>query len=241
MPVVLLSIFASLLPSRYRGHWLGDGDMDVRRGAILSAVLQFVGCCIAIWALYPGFIQQRMAEASAVAAAGHPGDKMVEGFTVFAYGQFAALEYIFRPLTICLLYFACEGAVRIFSAVGSDVIIPCLPVQLFAWAHEYADLCYREAKLGERVLNKIEPGLDGQYDLKIYSCRPKNWNEIVSIRYNDELYELQSVESGEPPRRFVYLLRKNPLNKVLRGWQDYDPEEPLRKTGWAEALETPRK
>ncbi|MGZ4813193.1 MAG: hypothetical protein ACXVZI_10530, partial [Terriglobales bacterium] len=67
------------------------------------------------------------------------------------------------------------------------------------------------------------------------------WNEIVSIRYNDELYELRSVESGEPPHRFVYLLRKKPLNKVLRGWRDYDPGEPLRKTGWAEALETPRK
>ena len=47
MPVVLLSIFVSLLPRRYRGHWLGDGNLDVRRGAILSSVLQFVGCCAA--------------------------------------------------------------------------------------------------------------------------------------------------------------------------------------------------
>src|ERR1043165_1850839 len=129
MSVVLLSILVSLLPSRYRGHWLGDGNLDVRRGAILSAILQFFACCIALWAFYPAFIQARLEEASRVAAAAHPGDRVVESFTVFIYGQFAAIEYIFRPLTLMLVYFAVEGAVRLFSAVGSDIVVPTLPLQ----------------------------------------------------------------------------------------------------------------
>ena len=201
MPVVLLSIFVSLLPRRYRGHWLGDGNLDVRRGAILSSVLQFVGCCAAVWALYPAFIRQRFAQATAVAAAGHPGDKLIEGFTVFAYGQFAALEYMFRPLTLVLLYFAVEGAVRIFSVVASDDILPTMPLQVLAWAHDYAAGRFQEAKMGTRVADAVGPGVAGKYDLKIESCRPKPWNPLITIRYDGRMYELLSEESGQAPRR----------------------------------------
>jgi hypothetical protein len=79
MPVVLLSIFVSFLPRRYRGHWLGDGNLDVSRGALLSSVVQFVGCCAAMWALYPAFIHQRFEQASALAAASHPGTSSWKG------------------------------------------------------------------------------------------------------------------------------------------------------------------
>jgi hypothetical protein len=240
MPVVLLSIFASLLPRRYRGHWLGDGNLDVRRGAILSSAVQFVGCCAAMWALYPAFIHQRLAQATAAAAASHPGDKVVEGFTVFAYGQFAALEYMFLPLTLILLYFAIEGAVRIFSVVASDVLLPSMPLQIFAWAHDYAAGRFQEAKMGTRVADAVGPGVAGKYDLKIESCRPKQWNRLITIRYDDRMYELLSEETGQAPRRFVYLLRLKPEHKIVRGLHVYDPEEPVRKPGWAQVPETQR-
>jgi hypothetical protein len=240
MPVVLLSIFATLLPRRYRGHWLGDGNLDVRRGAVLSSVVQFVGCCAAMWALYPVFIRERLAQASALAAAGHPGDKFVEGVTVFAYGQFASLEYMFRPLTLVLLYFAIEGAVRIFSIVAGDAILPNMPLQVLAWTHDYAAERYQEAKMGTRVADAVGPGVAGKYDLKIESCRPKHWNRLITIRYDDRMYELQGEETGQAPRRFVYLLRLKPEHEIIRGLHVYDPEELVRKPGWAEVPESQR-
>ena len=41
------------------------------------------------------------------------------------------------------------------------------------------------------------------------------------------------------PRRFVYLLRLKPEDKIVRGLHDYHPEEPVRKPGWAEAPKKP--
>jgi len=240
MSVVLLSIFASVLPRRYRGHWLGDGNLDVRRGAMVSSVVQFAGCCAAMWTLYPAFIRHRLAQAAALAAASHPGDKVVAGFTVFAFGQVAALEYMFRPLTLLLLYFAVEGAVRIFSSVASDVVLPSMPLQLVAWAHDYASRRYQEAKMGTPVADAVGPGVAGKYDLKIESCRPKPWNSLITIRYDDRLYELQGEESGRPPRPYVYLLRLKPEHKIVRGLHAYDPEEPVRKPGWVQVPQTQR-
>lgn len=164
----------------------------------------------------------------------------MEGFTVFAYDQFAALEYMFRPLTLLLLYFAIEGAVRIFSVVASDVLLPSMPLQVFAWSHDYAAGRYREAKMGTRVADAVGPGVAGKYDLKIESCRPKQWNHLITIRYNDRMYELQGEESGAPPRRFVYLLRLKPEPKIVRGLHAHDPEEPVRYPGWPEVPEDQR-
>lgn len=240
MPVILLSIFVSLLPRRYRGYWFGDGNLDLRRGAILSSILQFVGCCAAMWALYPAFIRERFGEASAAAAASHPGDKAMEGFAIFAYGPMAAVEYIVRPLTLVLVYFALEGAVRIVSTVASGEILPTLPLQLVAWTHDLAKGRYHEYELGPRVADLVEPGAPGKYDLKVLSCRPKDWNHLVTIRYNDQMYEVQSEQTGAPPRRFEYLLRLRPEHKIVRGLRDYDPEEPLRQPGRAESSENPR-
>jgi hypothetical protein len=59
------------------------------------------------------------------------------------------------------------------------------------------------------------------------------WNRLTTIRYNDELYELDREEQGRPPRPFVYRLKKLPLGKIIRGVHHYQPEETLQKPGWA--------
>ncbi len=240
MPVTLLSIFVSLLPQRYRGYWLGDGNLDVRRGAILSAVLQFVLACAAMWALYPAFVRSRYADLSA-SMAGHPADNIVEGFADFAYGPIVVLAYIFRPLTLVLLYFALEGAVRMVAAVATNEIVPTLPLQLLAIAIATGRAQWQERELGPRIADVVEPAVTGKYDLKILSCRPKEWNRLTTISYNEGMYELQGEETGPPPLRFVYLLRLKPEYKIVRGLHAYDPEEAMRRPGWAEVAEKPRK
>ncbi len=242
MPVVLLSIFVSLLPQRYRGHYLADANIDVKRGAILSGAVQFVACGALIWALYPAFSRQHIAELSAsITASGHAGDKVVEGMSMFAYGPIMVVAYLVRPLTLVLLYFMLEGVVRLTAAVAADQVIPTLSLQLVAWAHDLGKARYHEFELGPRIADLIEPGVAGKYDLKVLSCRPKDWNPLVTIRFQDQMYELQSQETGSSPRPFVYLLRFRPEGKVVRGLRDYDPTEPLHQPGWAEVAGTPRK
>ncbi|MBZ5568210.1 MAG: hypothetical protein LAN64_10220 [Acidobacteriia bacterium] len=240
MPVALLSILVSLLPRRYRGYELGDGNLDVRRGAIFSSSLQFVLCCAALWARYPAFLRARLAEAAAVTGATAGSDRVVAGLTDFSAGAFAVFQYMFSPITLLILYFALEGAVRIFAVVASDEVLPTLPLQLVAWALEVGKVEYQEHELGPRLADVVEPGLPGKYDLKVLSCRPKEWNHLVTIRFNDQMYEVQSEQTGLPPWRFVYLLRLKPESKIVRSLQDYDPEEPRYQPGWAEVHESPR-
>jgi len=50
---------------------------------------------------------------------------------------------------------------------------------------------------------------------------------MITVAYQDELYEVAAAQEGHPPRPFVYLLRKKPDHKVIRGIHHYDPEEAL--------------
>jgi len=232
MLIKLLSIFATLLLARYRGHWLSDGNLDLRHGAILSAACQFVVCGAALWFRYPAFVRARVAEAAALAGA-HAGDKVVGAFTDYAAGLMSVFQYMVNPLSLLLFYFMAEGVVRIFASVASDQVLPTLPLQLAAWAHDYASFRFQERSMGPRTADMVLPGVPGKYDLRIESCRPKYWNRLTTVRYNDELYELDREEQGRPPRPFVYLLKKIPSGKIIRGVHDYAPEETLQKPGWA--------
>jgi hypothetical protein len=85
-----------------------------------------------------------------------------------------------------------------------------------------------ELKLGARVRDQVHfaPAGEKDYDLVISSCRPKDWNSSLTIRYDEQLYEfVRSFECEEPPRRFVTLLKKAPLSKIVRGIHDYNPDE----------------
>jgi hypothetical protein len=68
---------------------------------------------------------------------------------------------------------------------------------------------------------------DSKAELRIASCRPKDWNAALTISYEDHLYEVARSFEEAPPRRFVYLLRRAPQSKVVRGLYHYDPNEVL--------------
>jgi hypothetical protein len=228
MLVKLFGIFATLLPARYRGQFLGDGNLDLRHGAIISAISQFVLCGVLLWLRYPVFLRARVAEAVA-----QVGDKPVGAFVAFAAGVLSVFQYIVNPVSLLLLYFMVEGGVRIFASVANGEVLPTLPLQLLAWTHDYATFRYKEHSLGRRISDVVQPGVPGMYDLKIESCRPKLWNRLTTIGWNDEFYELDREEQGPPPRPYIYLLKKRPQGKVIRGLHHYHPEEVLPKPGWA--------
>ena len=62
------------------------------------------------------------------------------------------------------------------------------------------------------------------YDLKIYSCRPKlDWSSHVTIEFEGQFYQLLRCEAGPPPLRFVYYLRKNPVGRLVVQIRHYRP------------------
>jgi hypothetical protein len=85
----------------------------------------------------------------------------------------------------------------------------------------------REYQLGPRICDLVVAAPEGkqEYDLEIASCRPKDWNQSLTISYGDHLFELAEISKAEAPRRFVYRLRKAPVSKVVRGLHLYDPLE----------------
>ncbi len=228
MLAFLLSVVFSVVPPRYRGRFLADPDLNVKRGALFSGVVEAVACALLLWLRYPPYVQRRMAE---TAAALHPAlqaDRLSQGVSAFSSGGLALFEYIIQPVSLLLLYFVLEGLGRVTAAVVTGEVLPTLPLQLLAWGHRLAEGWKQERDLGPRVVDTVAPSESVGHDLRIESSRPKGWNQLTTISYNDQLYEVARELTGQPPRRFVYLLRKAPESKVVRGLYHYSPEETLQ-------------
>ena len=91
----------------------------------------------------------------------------------FTVGSLTTLEYLTQPLTMVLLYFTIEGAVRLLAGVVTGEVVGTLPLQAVAWLHGKLEARWAEWKLGPRVVDFVQEGDGTDYDLCILSCRPK--------------------------------------------------------------------
>ncbi len=228
MLAFLLSIVFSVVPPRYRGRFLADPDFNVQRGALFSGVVEFAGCALLLWVRYPPYVQRRMAESVAALPPALQADRLSLGVAAYAAAGISLFEYMVQPLSLLLLYFVIEGLGRVTAAVVTGEVLPTLPLQLLAWGHRAAEGWKQERDLGPRVVDTVAPGEGADYELRVESSRPKVWNQLTTISYNGQLYEVARELSSQPPRKFVYLLRKAPENKVVRGLYHYSPEETLQ-------------
>jgi len=147
---------------------------------------------------------------------------------VMGSGLFLLMEYLIQPLTIVLCYFALEGVVRLVAATITEEVVPTLPLYLLLLLHQKLHRAGQERALGERIVDEVRFVESSPCCLRIASCRPKEgWNRLMTISYQDQLYEVAAAQEGNLPRPFVYLLRKKPDHKVIRGIHCYDPEEVL--------------
>ena len=182
-------------------------------------------CLVELIIGFRPFVQSQFAAIDhrvAIGGAETAGETAVMGF-----GLILALAYILRPLSVALLYFSIEGAVRLVAAVASGECIGTLPLYLLLVVQQKTRKEIREFKLGARIRDSVFPAPDGEpeYDLVIASCRPKDWNHSLTISHEGRLYELVRWFETDPPRRFVYLLREAAQSKVVRGLHEYDPDE----------------
>lgn len=217
----ILGNFALLLPERYRSR------LEVSASsALVSGATQFVFCLGIFIYRYAHFAQNTLFGNTTVLlkAAETGGDTAIMGS-----GIFVLLEYMIQPLTLALVYFTFEGLVRGSAALVTGEIVPTLPLATIGWIHRKMEAVHAEMALGKRVSDQVESVDSPDIKLRIQSCRPKvSWDHRITVSYKDELYEVAEEQSGGPPRRFVYLLRHKPANKLVRGIHHYDPDEALR-------------
>jgi hypothetical protein len=219
----------ALLPRRYRRRF-AESDLDVEHGAFLGAAVQLIVCLGLFIYGYLHFLQQQVGAFATTLIKHGAEEAMASEGVQFAAGFLTLGEYMIRPTTWLLAYFALEGLLRALAAAITGEVVPTLPLALVAWVHTRMDARRAERALGPRVLDEVEPRTAySAWDLRIRSCRPKPWTALTTIFYEEQLYELMAVEPGDPPRRFVYLLRQKQEGKVIRGLHRYRPEETLEK------------
>ena len=229
MIATILSVVLTALPERYRRRWVYHGDVNVQRGALLSGFSEVVVALLFFLARYIWFIQYRPGTYAGALIKHDAVEAMADTRLQFSVGILSLMEYMIQPLTIFLVFLMIEGLLRGIAAVTTREVVPSLPLLAIAWIHGWFDHKSKENWLGPLVADVVRPGNQTDYDLKIESCRPREWTNLTTISYKDQLYELISTREQAPPRRFVFLLRKAPVHKLVRGLHNYHPDELLPK------------
>ncbi len=226
MTSLFLGIVLSLLPRRYRERLPVGAQADLRQGAILSGVVEGALCLALFIVRYLDFLEYRVGDLG-----GRAIEKGVEGVLVnrvvhFGMGAVSLFEYLLHPLTVVLIYFAVEGFVRIFAAVITEEIVGTLPLCGVAWVEEQLGEAHAERSLGPRVADIVEEMYSPDYDLRIFTCRPKpRWDRMMTVAWQQKFYEIVGEQEGRPPHRFIYRLRKSPPGRVIRTVHHYEPQE----------------
>jgi len=224
----LAGIFLSLLPVRYRQWWEPASTVHFRGATVVSGLVQLLGSVALTIYTYLNFIQERLGGMVDEALAKGGVDVVAVPTVQFGMGYFALLEFALRPLTLLLFYLFLEGAVRLAGAAFIEQILPMLPLHVVAWTQERLEQRQAERALGPLMADTVTRGDGKDFNLRIASCRPKpNWDRLMTIVIEETFYEVAEQQEGPLPRRFVYLLRKMPENKVVRGLHHYDPNEVL--------------
>lgn len=158
----------------------------------------------------------------------------VERMNQTTQGWFVAvlsIEYlIFHPLALLQLYLAAEGIIRFVGGIAASEAVPSLPVALFFKIRKYVH--------ERRIRRDLEPllsipdsleRLPGGERLRIKTAIVKaRWNGSITIGVDGEWYEVEAEERGAFPRAYVYILRRAPAGKILRGYEEYDSRAAIK-------------
>jgi hypothetical protein len=132
-----------------------------------------------------------------------------------------AIEFLFHPLSLFLLYLALEGAVRLLGSLITVEIVPSLLVFLFFKISGSASRSIRRCRSGPLLADAVDLLPDGR--IRIAAASPKaGWNASITIGIEGQWFELECEQQAQPPRSFIYVLRTAPAGKILRGYQEYD-------------------
>jgi hypothetical protein len=103
-------------------------------------------------------------------------------------------------------------------------VVPSLPVVLVFKIRNYVENRRTQRRLQPLALipDSFEVLSDGD-GLRIAASLAKpTWNTSITIGLDGTWYELEREERGTPPRVHVYVLRRAPITKILRAYEEYD-------------------
>ena len=229
MLTYLLGPWIMLLPARRAlplAHRLG---INANRAAVLSGLAEVFLSILLLAAWYLVFAPHFAAEQAALYTRSHPDNP--QEIMYFSYGLSMVVTVVFltHPVTVSLVFFSLEGLLRGLAALLAEDHVGTLPLVLADWlvgrAHRKA-VQIQEGPPRPDIVTR--GGEKDRWDLRIESCRARTrWDKLTTIEYEDSLYELAAKFEGSPPRPFIYVLRRIPQGKVVRGIYDYSPDEVL--------------
>jgi hypothetical protein len=197
----VFDLFRSFLPPRYRDEPPHASSRYLVDAAGLSGFLELV-ICVLFYA--KGFVS-------------YTNEAVI--------APVAFLEYFFTPKACLLVFFSLDGTVRLLASLTGHAL-GTIPLYLVAWIHGLLDRRAERKRIGPLIVDLVECGDGPGYELRISSCRPRrNWDQWMTVLYEERLYEIVSEESGPPPRPYIYLLSLKPESKVIRGLHRYEPSE----------------
>jgi hypothetical protein len=228
MGIFFASLAASLLPKQFRYRLPFVYSLDLRKGAIVSGLLEGLVSLTVVIVRYLIFLPQKVGEMGGRVIERGAETALISEAVHYGMGYVALVEYLFHPLTILLIYFTVEGVARLLAALVTEEIVGTLPLYFIAWAVERFGRARAERALGPRVRDIVEPVYSPDYDLRIFTCRPKrDWDRMITVSHEGQFYEVVGEQAGKPPHRFIYRLRKSKPGRVIRAVDAYDPDEVL--------------
>jgi hypothetical protein len=217
----ICGMLLTLLPSRYREREI------LRAHAITCGILQTFAALLLLVSRLFDFVAKN---SDSMGKRSELIFDHIGGGAVYASGVLAMADVALHPVSIIGYYFFFEGVVRTIAALVGHQVIGTLPLYLLAAVHGLWNKAKHGKYIGPVIEDEVIRGTSrSDYDLKVYSCRPKlDWNPYVTIKFEDQFYQLMREEPGPESFRFVYYLRKNPVGRIVVQVLHYQPVEPVR-------------
>src|SRR3970282_1310091 len=111
----------------YRKWWEPASTLDFLRASFVSGLVQGLGCFVVFILRYLIFFQQRGMERGGRVIRAGADEPVASRGVQMGMGVVSTLEYVFQPLTLLLVYFALEGAVRLGGGALTAAVLPPPP------------------------------------------------------------------------------------------------------------------
>lgn len=228
MLTYLLGPFITLLPRRRAKPLAERLGINLIPGAAVSGIAELVLCTgfLPFWFLI--YSHRFTEQAMSAYLRTNPQNPQAMVFSSYGSSFFLILAFATHPLTLALVFFSVEGFLRGFAALLAEDQVGTLPLVLLDWLGQRAHRRAVRVREGPPVADVVTRGGEqDDWQLRIESCRPRRWDKLTTIGFEDQLYELAAKFEGTPPRPFIYVLRHLPPHKVVRGIYHYSPDEVL--------------
>jgi hypothetical protein len=225
----LIGPLVAFLPQRWRARIVPDERVSWPTAALISGLAEFLGSVGTLIWWYFHIMQRYIGLMVDNALAGRPGaaadDHQIQAT--------ALILFALHPATWTLLYFWFEGIVRTLAALANGEAPGSLPLVLADRAWTYSQR-KREQSRVPLVVDEVTRGDEKRtWDLCVASCRAKPaWRFPLAVRYEGEFYQvIGNAPGGTLARPHVYLLKRSHPGEALRGLENYDPQDALRRDG----------